>query len=129
TLFVGDSSLGKSKVMESFVRFYKLGEIIDSSNATVAGLIGGNEQADGKKRFVKWGSFPRNDRKLVAIEELKKANPDVIQRLCYMRYSGVAQLPKIENKTAKARTRLTAFSNTRSGRSVSSYAFGVDILF
>lgn len=126
-LIIGDSSQGKSDCISGFRNFYGLGDRIDCKNASVAGLLGGNEQLNGKF-FVKWGKIPKNDMGLVILEEIKGAEQTLISKLTDMRSSGVAQLPKIESKTAKARTRWIVSTNQRSKRTLSTYTYGVDAI-
>lgn len=131
TLIIGDSSQAKTECTKNLRDYYNLGERWDCSNATVAGLLGGCEQMgnSGGKHFVKWGLIPRNDRGLAILEEIKGASPDVIAKLTDMRSSGIAQLPKIEAKSTKARTRLIVISNPRGKRPLSSYSYGVDAVY
>jgi hypothetical protein len=62
------------------------------------------------------------------LEELKGANVEILSKLTEVRSSGVAQIPKIEKRKANARTRLIMISNPRSGRAMSTYSFGVEVL-
>lgn len=129
-LIVGDSSQGKTEISTNLRKLYNLGVRLDCKNATVAGLLGGNTQlGDSKKFFVKWGAIPANDRKLVILEEIGGCHPDVLSKLTDMRSTGIAQLPKIETKATKARTRLLAMANPRSNRTINTYTFGVEAVF
>lgn len=127
TLVVGDSSQGKSDTASGLMRHYQLGEKVECKNATVAGLLGGLAQLNGRW-FVSWGIIPTHDKRLVVLEELKGANKEVISKLTDMRSSGVAEIPKIEKRKAKARTRIVANSNPRGDRPMSSYNFGIDAM-
>lgn len=123
----GDTAQGKSETSERLMEHYGLGERVDCKNASVAGLLGGVQQV-GSKWFVVWGALPMHDRRLVILEELKGASTEVIAKLTEVRSSGVAQIPKIEKRKANARTRLVMISNPRSGRAMSTYSFGVEVL-
>lgn len=126
-LIAGDSSQGKSEVINNLMHHYGVGTKVECKNATVAGLLGGCEQIGGKW-FVKWGVIPVNDRRLVTLEELKGASRSVIGRLTEMRSSGIAETSKIERRRTHARTRLIALSNPRSDMPVASYNYGIEIL-
>lgn len=126
-LVVGDSSQGKSDTASGLMKHYQLGEKVECKNATVAGLLGGLAQLNGRW-FVSWGIIPTHDKRLVVLEELKGASREVISKLTDMRSSGVAEIPKIEKRKAKARTRIVALSNPRGDRPMSSYNFGIDAL-
>lgn len=129
TLIVGDSGQAKSHASLAMLNHYELGERVDMKNATVAGMLGGLQQSGNGRWFVTWGFFPRHDRRLLLLEELKGASVEVLSKLTDMRSSGIAELPKIEKQRAYARTRVVALSNPRpEGRTVGSYGYGVEIL-
>lgn len=126
-LVIGDSSQGKSDTAAGLMKHYQLGEKVECKNATVAGLLGGLAQLNGRW-FVSWGIIPTHDKRLVVLEELKGASREVISKLTDMRSSGVAEIPKIEKRKAKARTRIVANSNPRGDRPMSSYNYGIDAM-
>lgn len=126
-LVVGDSAQGKSDTAEYLQEHYGLGERLECKNATVAGLLGGLQQHGGRW-FVTWGVIPTHDRRLVILEEVKGASPEVISKLTDMRSRGVAEIPKIEKRRAAARTRLLWLSNSRSGRPMAAYNFGIQAI-
>lgn len=126
-LIVGDSSQGKSDTAIGLKNHYGLGEKVECKNATVAGLLGGL-QSMGNRWFVTWGVIPTHDQRLVILEELKGTDPEVIAKLTDMRSSGIAEIPKIEKRRTRARTRLLAVSNPRSDRPLLSYNFGVEAI-
>jgi len=126
-LIMGDSGHGKSEMGIQFSAHYGLGERVETKNATVAGLLGGLSQI-GNRWFVQWGVIPTHDRRLVILEEIKGADPEVIAKLTDMRSSGVAELQKIERRRAHARTRLVMISNPRGSKQLDAYNFGVDAI-
>ena len=123
-LITGDSGQGKSLAVQRMAEFYGLGEKVDCKNATVAGLIGGLEKI-ADKFFVQWGVFPRHDRRLLILEELKGMRADVFAKLTETRSSGKAELPKIIRRIAPARARLVVNSNPRSSNYLDAYSYGV----
>lgn len=125
-LIIGDSSQGKTETVVSLSAHYGVGAKVDCKNASVAGLLGGLQASNNNRFFVSWGVIPTHDKRLVILEELKGAHTDVIGKLTDMRSSGVAEIPKIEKRRTRARTRLIALSNPRSGTPISSYSFGVE---
>lgn len=126
-LIVGDSAQGKSEVSQRLMEHYGLGERVDCKNASVAGLLGGLQQ-HGTRYIVTWGMIPQHDGRLLFMEEVKGAPPEVLSRLTDMRSSGVAELPKIERRRAHARTRLVWISNPRSDRPIAAFNFGCEAL-
>ena len=126
-LVIGDSSQGKSETIVSLMDFYGLGEKTECKNVTVAGLLGGLQQM-GTKWFVSWGTIPKMDRRWIFLEELKGAPISVIAHLTDMRSSGTAELPKIEKRRTRARTRILAASNPRYSQNMESYNYGVEAI-
>lgn len=124
-MIIGDSSQGKTEATTSLMKHYQLGERVECKNASVAGLLGGLAQI-GTRWFVSWGVIPMHDRRLVVLEEVKGASTEVLSKLTDMRSSGIAEIPKIERRRARARTRLLFVSNPRGSRSLSSYGYGVE---
>lgn len=124
-LVLGDSAQGKSETAIRLAGHYSLGERTECKNASVAGLLGGLQQM-GTRWFVSWGVIPRQDRRLVVLEEVKGTPVETIGKLTDMRSSGIAELDKIERRRCSARTRLVFVSNPRSDLPLSSYAYGIE---
>lgn len=123
-LVLGDSGQGKSACLSALMQHYQVGEKIDSKGVSAAGLVGGLQE-NAKRWFVTWGAIPLNDRRLVALEEVKGMPIEVIARMTEMRSSGKASLSKIEKAETHARTRLLWISNPRSDQQLGSYNYGV----
>ena len=125
---IGDTKQGKSKTIETIVSHYKAGEFITSGeNTTVAGLLGGLSQSNGKHWIVTWGKIPLNDRKLIVIDEADKLSDEIIDLLSGVRSSGIAEIVKIQPQKTTARTRLIWVFNPRYGK-MASYNFGVYVV-
>ncbi len=124
-LCIGDSGQGKSECSSRLIDHYKAGERVDSKRSSVAGLLGGLEENAGRW-FTKWGTIPLNDRRLVVLEEIKGMPVESLAVLTDMRSSGIAEIHKIEKAKTNARTRLVWISNSRSGRKLCEYNYGVD---
>lgn len=127
-LIVGDSDLGKSKIADALVNYIGLGVSQSCDTAKRTGLLGGLEQVN-KKWFIKWGIIPKNDRKLVILEDLKGANEETITELKNLRSRKIAEMSGMVNRKTPARTRIIATSNPRSNiKDVASYSFGIQII-
>ncbi|MEO0132631.1 MAG: CHC2 zinc finger domain-containing protein [candidate division WOR-3 bacterium] len=124
-LVIGDTRTGKTSVAKGLSDFYKLGEIIDGSNTTVAGLIGGILSRETEGFFISWGVLPQNDRKLVIIDEADELSEDVIERLSYVRGTGIAELVKIYKNKVNARVRLIMITNPMKGMKMSDYTYPI----
>jgi hypothetical protein len=125
-LVVGDSAQGKTLCVDRLIHHYGLGERVICKGATIPGLLGGLQQ-HGKRWFASWGKIPTQDRRLVALDELKGTSPEVIAGLTDMRSSGIATLTKIEKRQTNARTRLIMISNPRT-RTIREYNTGVEAI-
>ncbi len=123
-LVVGDSRCGKSITMLGLLNHYKAGEIVSGDNVSFSGLVGGVQQI-GKGWNVTWGKLVLNNGRLVAIDELKKMEPDEIAQLTNIRSSGIAEVNKIKSARTVARTRFICFSNPASTRQMNTYSKGV----
>lgn len=124
-LIIGDTRTGKSETAQSIMNHYKLGEFVTGENTTFAGLIGGMQQTQ-KRWFVSWGKIPLNDRRLVIIDEASGLSEEAIGNMSGVRSSGVAEIIKIHQERTHARTRLLWISNTRTGKALRQYGFGVE---
>lgn len=120
-LAVGDTGQGKSKAVLQLKNHYGLGFKVDCKNVSLPGLTIGLE----KQTFAIYGALPKNDKKLVILEELKGMNPKVFQALTEARSSGYVQLTKISSPMKRARVRIIAISNPPDKREVSSYTYGI----
>lgn len=125
TLIMGDSGHGKSEVTFGMQKHYGLGANMTCDNCSVAGILGGLEQMNGRW-FISWGVIPLNDRRIVIMDEIKKAPVEVIARLTAMRSSGIAQVSKIGKQwQTHARTRQIWLSNPRSDAKMAQQTFGI----
>jgi hypothetical protein len=126
-IVIGDSSQGKSETIKYIMQHYGLGEKLDAKNATNAGLLGGLQETT-RRWFISWGVITLNDRKLVALDEIKGMSTDTISKLTDARSSGVVELSKIEKAKTTCRCRLIWISNPRSERQLSTYNYGVEAI-
>ena len=124
---VGDTRTGKSETMTTLMQHYRMGEFVTGENTSFAGLVGGMQQ-NQKRWIITWGKIPTNDRRLIAIDECGALSEDTIQRMSGIRSAGIAEITKIQTEKTHARTRIIMMGNPRNGKSLSSYAFGVNAL-
>lgn len=123
-VIIGDTRTGKTKVAESLVDLYGAGEMISCEAASFAGVVGGLDRMGDNKWIVKWGSIPVNDRRIVILDEVSGLSTEQISAMSSIRSSGVAELTKIQNERARARTRLIWLANPRNEQ-MSDIAYGV----
>lgn len=122
---IGDTRCGKGFVATELLRLYGLGEIATAENCSFAGLIGGLMKM-GNTFSISWGIIPRNTGRLVIIDETSGLRTDDIAKMTRVRSEGVAEIFKIMSEATQARTRIIWLSNTRTGRPVNTYAYGVE---
>jgi len=123
-LILGDTRTGKSETAHQMMEHYKLGELVTGENTTFAGLIGGMQQTQSRWSIT-WGKIPLNDRRLVVLDEASGLSEEEIGYMSGVRSSGVAEVTKIQTEKTHARTRLLWISNSRDGRSLKEYGYGI----
>ncbi len=124
-LLIGDTRCGKGYTAERLVQYYRLGEVISGENCSYAGLVGGMLQQGDRWQIV-WGKLPLNDRRLAVIDEAKSMSVEDIGRMSRLRSEGIAEVSKIQTERTHARTRLLMITNSRSGRLMRNYDYGVN---
>lgn len=124
---IGDTRCGKGYVATELSRYYGVGEIATAENCSFAGLIGGITKHQNNYS-ISWGLIPRNNERLVIIDETSGLETKDLARMTRVRSEGIAEIFKIQAEITNARTRIIWLSNTRTGRSVNSYAYGVEII-
>lgn len=127
SLAIGDTQTGKSAVVATLQRLFKLGDIVNAENCTFVGLVGGAIKTGSGQMMIRWGRLPLCDRKLVIIEELSGLNVQEIANMSEVRSIGIARLDKggLASQT-RARTRLLALSNVRQmKKTLAEYLSGV----
>ena len=124
TLVIGDTRTGKSSIAKGLVGLYRAGEIVDGSNASLAGIVGGVTFSNGTA-YIAWGLFPRNDGRLVVIDEADELSREILERLSYIRSSGIAEVTKIQEGRVNARARLIMITNPPSGVKLDDYTYPI----
>lgn len=121
---IGDTRSGKSKSIERLVAHYRAGEVIIGEDLSYAGLIGGLQQVN-KRWFITWGKIVLNNRRLVVIDEANNLPIETIASMSGIRSRGIAEITKIQQSRAEARTRQIWLGNPRSNRYLNTYAHGI----
>lgn len=128
-LVLGDTRTGKGYVAEGLQRFYGIGEVASAENCSFAGLVGGMQQLGTSRSWsITWGIIPRNDRRLVVLDEVSALSLDDIARMSRIRSEGVAEIVKIHSERTLARTRLIWLGNPRDERQIASHEHGVEAI-
>lgn len=119
-LIVGDTRTGKSETANRMKQHYQSGVIRSCEGASLAGLVGGATQTQGKSWMVTWGVIPLNDRRLVVLDEMSglmnnKESKGIIESMSSIRSEGRAEITKIKAEETSARTRLIWITNPVGG--------------
>jgi hypothetical protein len=123
-IVLGDTRTGKSEVAAKLIHEYAMGEMVSCESATYAGVVGGLDRPGEGQWVVKWGAIPVNDRRIVVLDEVSGLLPEQIAQMSNIRSSGIAEMTKIQNERAMARTRLLWLANPRESR-MDDFTFGV----
>jgi hypothetical protein len=125
-VILGDSAQGKTETVTRLMKHYDNGTKIECKNMTVAGLMGACLQHNSGRWYIQWGKIPRNDRRLVFLEELKGTPTTIIGQLTDMRSSGIASIQKAASREISSRVRIIAVSNPRNNESVAELDYGIN---
>lgn len=126
-LIVGDTRTGKSETMHRLMAHFRHGELVTGENTSFAGLVGGMQQ-NNNRWSITWGVLPRNNGRLIALDEVSGMPVDDIGRLSGVRSSGIAEITKIQTERTFAKTRIIWLGNARSSRAINTYASGVNVI-
>ncbi len=126
-LLLGDTGLGKTEVTRSLMDFCGLGALVSGETATRTGLTYAIEQV-GERWFVKWGKYPLNDRRLLAIDELSELSEDDLGKMTQGRNDGILRVDRAGVGEANCRTRLVWMSNPRWGKGLYNFSHGIEAL-
>ena len=125
-MIIGDTRCGKGYVAESLVKYYELGEIVSGENVSIAGLIGGIKNINGR-HIISWGILPQNDKKMVIIDEAGTMTANDFVHFSRVRSEGICEITKIKTEKTYARTRLLFIGNPKN-RMMATYSYGIQAI-
>lgn len=127
-LVIGDGRTGKSDLAKGLQAHYRSGAVYPCDSASFAGLIGGNEKVGDGQWVMTWGAYPRNDRRLVILDEAGSLvggkDRDIIPAMSSIRSTGIAEIIKIHSGKVNARVRAVWIANPISGKDLVSHKEG-----
>jgi hypothetical protein len=123
-MVMSDSGQGKTEMGMALLHHYRLGNRVQGEQSSSAGLLGGLEKM-GDNWILNWGELPRNDKRLLIIDETQGINPLIIEGLSDVRATGIAEITKIRTERTNARCRLVWLANPPSGRTLGHHNQGV----
>lgn len=112
-LIMGDTSTGKTSLIERIMMHYGLGELIAGEDAKRTGLVYASVQMAGQWILL-WGKLPQNDRRLLVIDEFASIPAEEVGKLTQIRSEGKARGGGVnQHHETWARTRLIMLTNQR----------------
>lgn len=125
-LVIGDTSTGKTTMIEQMMSHFGLGELIAGEDSKRTGLIYASVQMQGQWVLL-WGKIPQNDRRLLVIDEFAGIPGEEVKKMTQLRSEGKARGGGVNaHYETFARTRLILLTNPRGNRgSLLGYNYGV----
>jgi hypothetical protein len=127
-LCVGDTRTGKSTLIKRLIAHLGYATMITGENCSYAGLVGGIDDS-GSIRFVRWGAYPQNDKRMLVVDEIQELSPEIITHLSNVRSSGIAEIMKIRQMRTHARVRAFWIANPRHNQRLSTFPYGCESIF
>lgn len=126
-LLVGDTGLGKTRIVRQLMDFCGLGALVSGETARRTGLTYSIQEI-GERWFIKWGKYPLNDRRLLAIDELSELPEDDLAQMTQGRNDGILRVDRAGVGEANCRTRLVWMTNPRHKKGLYDFSHGVEAL-
>lgn len=136
TLVISESRVGKSSTAKALQETYGLGMFVSLAGnaATIAGLVGGSSKVGGGNNYqTRAGIIPQNHKGLLVLEELGKANNDLMKELTDVRSSSKVRITRVSGSVElPAMLRMIALTNPKSKgntpQPISAYPNGIAIV-
>lgn len=136
TLVISESRVGKSTTAQALQKVYGLGMFISLAGnaATIAGLVGGSTKIGTSNNFqTRAGIIPQNHRGLLVLEELGKANNDLLKELTDIRSSSQVRITRVSGSIAlPAMLRMISLTNPKPRNNIikpiNAYPNGISIV-
>lgn len=109
--FLGDTQVGKSETTSKMTELYNFGHFLSLKTSTTVGLIGGSNKVDGA--FCNTiGAIPRQNKRLVILEEFSGARPDFIKTMTDIRSSNELRISRVSGElVVPCKLRMITISN------------------
>ena len=136
TLVISESRVGKSSTAKALQDVYGLGVFVSLAGnaATIAGLVGGSSKIGNSANYqTRAGIIPQNHKGLLVLEELGKANNDLMKELTDVRSSSQVRITRVSGSIQlPAMLRMIALTNPkpRNGtiKPIAAYPNGISIV-
>lgn len=136
TLVISESRVGKSTTAQALQKIYGLGMFISLAGnaATIAGLVGGSTKIGTSNAYqTRAGIIPQNHKGLLVLEELGKANNDLLKELTDIRSSSQVRITRVSGAIAlPAMLRMISLTNPKPRNNIikpiNAYPNGISII-
>lgn len=109
--FLGDTQVGKSETTSKMTELYNFGHFLSLKTSTTIGLIGGSNKVDGSYCNT-IGAIPRQNKRLIILEEFSGARPDFIKTMTDIRSSNELRISRVNGElVVPCKLRMITISN------------------
>lgn len=129
---IGESRTGKSEAAQNAIKKYGLGKIVNAKLVTLVALLGGSTNKDGGWKITS-GMIPRNNKSLIALEEIQGVDPEFHKKITEVKSSGRLRLARADGElNLESLVRLLEISNQKTFRGgtkkLETYANGIEVI-
>jgi len=127
----GDTSVGKSELLERTMKMHQMGYLVPGESVSYAGLMGGVVSQNNKRNgnTLHWGVLPKHHRRIVLFDEAHNENAIKIWTMLNdVNSSGIAKYNKIIQRQTLAMVRKIFSSNPPEGTTVNDYLHPCEML-
>ena len=126
-IVIGDSGQGKTAMIASLRKHYRMGDMISGGTSRRTGLAYSIQEYN-KTWLLVWGVLPQNDLGLLIVDEFSDMSQDDFAMMTDARSSGIIKVHAVVTDETNARVRLIALTNPMKGRPLNGYSFGCEAL-
>lgn len=128
-MIVGDTSTGKSAMVEKLLRFSGLGTRVNAESTSRTGLTYKMEQSgSGGAWYIVWGAWPLADKELIWIDEATGITKDEYGEMTLARSDGKLEVKRAVTAETPCRVRGILTGNVPKGKMLADYGQGVESL-
>jgi len=128
-MIVGDTSTGKSALIEKLMRYCGLGARVNAESTSRTGLTYKMEQSGaGGSWYIVWGAWPLADKEMIWIDEASGITKDEFGEMTLARSDGRLEVKRAVTAETPCRVRAILTSNVPKGKMLADYGQGVESL-
>lgn len=128
-MIVGDTSTGKSALIEKVMKFSGLGTRVNAESTSRTGLTYKMEQSgSGGAWYIVWGAWPLADKEMIWIDEATGITKDEYGEMTLARSDGKLEVKRAVTAETPCRVRAVLTGNVPKGKMLVDYGQGVESL-